>query len=378
MAFDLDGLLQFSVKNSVSDIFLKTATPPTVRLNGACKQLSHPALTNDEIEAAMKRIMRGDQWAKFQENPDADLSYVIPGIARFRVNAYRERGGAAMVLRVVQLNIRQFGELGLPPILAEFTRHRDGLILITGPTGSGKSTTLAAMIDLINQEKRDHIVTIEDPIEYVHPDKNSIVSQREIGIDTKNFAAALRASLREAPDVILVGELRDPETMGICLQAAETGHLVLSTLHTASAAESMERMLSMFQPHEKELVQQRLSKTLRAIVSQKLVPTVDGKGRVCAIEILNVSPTVAQYVEEGRTGQIYQAIKEGASQWHMQTMNMSLDKFYKGGHITYEQALAQSSHRSELRQMLRLTNEPPKGAEDEETVNEELEVETAS
>ncbi len=360
MAFDLDGLLQFAVKNSVSDVFVKTGTAPTVRLNGACKQLNHPLLTNEEIELAIQKVMHGDQWAKFQENPDADLSYVLPGVSRFRVNAYRERGGAAMVLRVVQLNIRQFGDLGLPPVLADFTRHRDGLILVTGPTGSGKSTTLAAMIDLINQEKRDHIVTIEDPIEYVHPDKNSIVSQREIGIDTKNFAAALRASLREAPDVILVGELRDQETMQICLQAAETGHLVMSTLHTSSAAESMERMLSMFEPHEKALVQQRLSKTLRAIISQKLVPTADGNGRACAVEILNVSPTVAQYVEEGRTGQIYQAIKEGASQWQMQTMNVALDRFAKAGVITHEQALAQSSHRSELRQMLRLTNEAPK------------------
>ncbi len=373
MAFDLDGLLQFAVKNNVSDIFLKTATPPTVRLNGACKQLNHPALTNEEIEAAMQRIMHGDQWAKFQENPDADLSYVIPNVSRFRVNAYRERGGAAMVLRVVQMKIRQFSELGLPPVLADFTRHRDGLVLITGPTGSGKSTTLAAMIDLINQEKRDHIVTIEDPIEYVHPDKNSIVSQREIGMDTRNFGAALRASLREAPDVILVGELRDQETMAICLQAAETGHLVMSTLHTASAAESMERMLSMFQPHEKALVQTRLSKTLRAIVSQKLVPTIDGKGRVCALEILNVSPTVAQYVEEGRTGQIYQAIKEGASQWQMQTMNMALDKFYKAGQISHEQALDQSSHRSELRQMLRLTDKAPVTAADETEETEDSE-----
>lgn len=357
MAFDLDGLLHFSVRNGVSDIFLKTGTSPTVRLNGAVKQLNHPALTNEDVEDVAKKMMRGEQWKRFEEKWDDDMSYVIPGVSRFRVNIYRERGGCAMVLRVVSLTIRQFEDLGLPPILADFTRHKDGLVLVTGPTGSGKSTSLAAMIDLINQEKRNHIVTIEDPIEYVHPDKNSIVSQREVGLDTKNFANALRASLREAPDVILVGELRDQETMGICLQAAETGHLVMSTLHTASAAESMERMLSMFQPHEKDLVQQRLSKTLRAIVSQKLVPTVDGQGRVCAVEILNVSPTVSQYIEEGRTGQIYQAIKEGSMQWGMQTMNMALDHFAKRGIITNEMAMATSSHRSELRQMLRLTEE---------------------
>jgi pilus retraction protein PilT len=298
--------------------------------------------------------MTAKQWEEFLDHPDHDVAYMLPGVARFRVNIYRQRGTVAMCLRVVSLNIRTFQELGLPEVLAEFTRHHDGLVLVTGPTGSGKSTTLAAMIDLINQEKRGHIVTIEDPIEYVHPDKNSIVSQREIGLDTKNFGNALRASLREAPDVILVGELRDTETMGICLQAAETGHLVFSTLHTASAAESMERMLAMFQPHEKALVQQRLSKTLRAILSQKLVPTIDNK-RVCALEILNVSPTVAQYIEEGRSGQIYPAIKEGASQWNMQTMNMALDKYVREGRITEEMAMEYAGIRSELRQMMRRT-----------------------
>jgi twitching motility protein PilT len=297
-------------------------------------------------------MMTPKQWEEFQEHPDHDVAYSIPEVARFRVNIYRTMGVVAMCLRVVQLRIRSFEELGLPQVLAEFTRPHDGLVLVTGPTGSGKSTTLAAMIDLINQEKRGHIVTIEDPVEYVHPDKNCLVSQREVGLDTMQFGAALRASLREAPDVILVGELRDTETMGICLQAAETGHLVFSTLHTASAAESMERMLSMFQPHEKALVQQRLAKTLRAILSQKLVPTIDNK-RVCAVEILNVSPTVAQYIEEGRTGQIYTAIKEGASQWNMQTMNMALDHYYKEGKISEDMAMEFAGLRSELRQMLR-------------------------
>jgi twitching motility protein PilT len=359
MAFDVDGLLQFAVANKVSDVFLKTGTAPTVRLNGAVKQLNHPALTNEEIEEVAQRIMGPQKWEKFQTHPDTDVSYVIPNVSRFRVNIYRERGGCAIVMRVVQLNIRRFQELGLPEVLAEFTRAASGLVLVTGPTGSGKSTTLAAMLDLINEERAGHIVTIEDPIEYVYSDKKCIISQREIGLDTANFASALRASLREAPDVILVGELRDTETMGICLQAAETGHLVLSTLHTPSAAESMERILAMFQPHEKDLIQQRLAKTLRAIISQKLLPTVDGKGRVCAVEILNVSPTVQQYIEEGRTGMIYQAIKEGASQWKMQTMNMALDRYAKAGIISHETALEASGIRSELRQMLRLTAEAP-------------------
>lgn len=357
MSFDIDGLLQFATQAGASDVFLKENAPPTLRLNGSIRKLEHEPMTGEMIEGIARAMMPPRHWERFEEHPDHDLAYMIPDVARFRVNVYRQRGSVAMVLRIVQLRIRQFHELGLPEVLAEFTRYKDGLVLVTGPTGSGKSTTLAAMVDLINQEKRGHIVTVEDPIEYVHPDKSCIVSQREVGIDTMVFADALRASLREAPDVILVGELRDPETMGICLQAAETGHLVLSTLHTASAAESMERMLAMFQPHEKALVQQRLGKFLRAIMSQKLVPTVDGKGRLCALEILNVSPTVAQYIEEGRTGQIYQSIKEGASQWKMQTMNMALDNYYKEGRISEEVAMENAGIRSELRQMLRRERE---------------------
>jgi len=354
MSFDLDGLLSFATSNGSSDVFLKADSPPILRLGGHVRKLDHADLTGDEIEEVARRMMTEKQWDHFLESPDHDVAYMLPGVARFRVNIYRQRGTVAMCLRVVSLNIRSFDELGLPEVLGDFTRHHDGLVLVTGPTGSGKSTTLAAMIDLINQEKRGHIVTIEDPIEYIHPDKNCIVSQREVGLDTMAFGNGLRAALREAPDVILVGELRDTETMGICLQAAETGHLVFSTLHTASAAESMERMLAMFQPHEKALVQQRLAKTLRAIMSQKLVPTIDNK-RVCALEILNISPTVAQYIEEGRSGQIYQAIKEGASQWKMQTMNMALDKFFREGKISEEMAMEFAGIRSELRQMMRQT-----------------------
>jgi twitching motility protein PilT len=355
MAFDIDGLLRFSSESGASDIFLKGNAPPILRLNGHIRKLDHPELPPEETERIARMMMTPKQWEEFLDHPDHDVAYSIPGVARFRVNIYRTKGVVALCLRVVQLKIRGFHELGLPEVIAEFTRHHDGLVLVTGPTGSGKSTTLAAMIDLINEETRGHIVTIEDPIEYVHPDKNCLVSQREVGLDTMHFGAALRASLREAPDVILVGELRDTETMGICLQAAETGHLVFSTLHTASAAESMERILSMFQPHEKALVQQRLGKTLRGILSQKLVPTVDNK-RVCAVEILNISPTVAQYIEEGRTGQIYTAIKEGAAQWKMQTMNMALDGFFRQGRISEEMAMEYAGIRSELRQMMRRTD----------------------
>ncbi len=353
MALDFEGLCRFAAESGASDIYIKEGAPPALKIDSSLRKLEHPPLTHEDLEPVVKNLMTPEHFAEFQNNPDHDVSYSIPDVARFRVNIYMVKGGYALCLRVVQLRIRKFSELGLPEVLAEFTRAHSGLVLVTGATGSGKSTTLAAMIDLINQERKGHIVTIEDPIEYVHPDKGCFVSQREVGLDTKSFGQALRAALREAPDISRVGELRDAETMGICLQAAETGHLVFSTLHTPSAAESMERMLSMFQPHEKELVQQRLAKTLKAILSQKLVPTIDGKGRVCAIEILNVSPTVAQYIEEGRTGQIYQAIKEGASQWKMQTLNMALDKHYRAGKITEEMALDYAGIRSELRQMLR-------------------------
>jgi twitching motility protein PilT len=358
MALDFEGLCRFATESGASDIYIKEGAPPALKINSSLLRLNHPPLGKAEMEPVVRQMMTPQQFEHFQVHPDHDVSYSIPNVARFRVNIYKANGGYAMCLRVVNLRIRQFSELGLPDVLADFTRSHAGLVLVTGATGSGKSTTLAAMIDLINQERKGHIVTIEDPVEYVHPDKSCFVSQREVGLDTNSFAMALRASLREAPDVILVGELRDPETMGICLQAAETGHLVFSTMHTPSAAESMERMLSMFQPHEKALVQQRLAKTLRAILAQKLVPTVDGKGRACAIEILNVSPTVAQYIEEGRTGQIYQAIKEGASQWKMQTMNMALDKYVREGKITEEMALEYAGIRSELRQMMRRTDAP--------------------
>ena len=353
MAFDFEGLCRFASEAGASDIFIKEGAPPALKINSSLRKLDHPPLTKEDLEPVVRSLMTAEQFEKFAKHPDHDVSYKIPDVARFRVNIYKTGGGYAMVLRVVQLKIRGFHDLGLPEVLAQFTRHHSGLVLVTGATGSGKSTTLAAMIDLINQERKGHIVTIEDPVEYMYTDKNCFVSQREVGLDTEKFSDALRAALREAPDIILVGELRDSETMQICLQAAETGHLVFSTLHTPSAAESMERILSMFQPHEKELVQQRLSKTLKAILSQKLVPTTDGKGRVCAIEILNVSPTVAQYIEEGRTGQIYQAIKEGASQWSMQTMNMALEKYYRDGKIDEDTALAYAGIRSELRQMLR-------------------------
>jgi twitching motility protein PilT len=240
----------------------------------------------------------------------------------------------------------------MPPAVAELAKQRQGLVLVTGPTGCGKSTTLAAMIDLINETRRCHIVTIEDPIEFVHPDKKAIVSQREVGIDTDSFSDALKYVVRESPDVILIGEMRDIETMHVALQAAETGHLVFSTVHTPSAAETMDRIINMFPPHDKPQICMRLSNSLRGIISQKLVPLKDGSGRIAAVEVMISTPTIAKLIEEGRVGQIYSAIEEGQF-WGMQTMNQCLYKYYKQGLITEEDALAYAGNLTELRQMLR-------------------------
>ena len=257
---------------------------------------------------------------------------------------------------MIPTKIRSLDELGVPPKVKEFTQHRNGLVLVTGPTGSGKTTTLAAMIDLINQNRRVNIITIEDPIEFVHKDKEAIVSQREIGLDTDNFGQALRHVLRQAPDIILIGEMRDLETMNIALQAAETGHLVFATVHTASAAETLDRVSNMFQPHERPMLWLRLSTTLRGVLSQKLLPRADGKGRVAAIEVMDVTPTIQKMLEDGKSDDIYSAIRQAGQEayWGMQTMNQCLMRYYKAGIITEQDALSNSGQFTELKQMIRM------------------------
>jgi len=297
-------------------------------------------------------IMTEEQVATFEARHEMDLSFTLPNISRFRVNVYQQRGTVGIVLRLIPLRIRTVEELGLPPILKELAKQRQGMILVTGPTGCGKSTTLAAMIDLINETRRCNIVTIEDPIEYVYTDKRSIVNQREVGIDTESFHTALRAVVRQSPDVILIGEMRDQETMAVAMAAAETGHLVFSTVHTNSATETMERIINMFPPHDKPQICLRLSQTLRGVISQKLVPRKDGEGRVAAVEVMVVNPTIQKYIEEGRTGAIYPAIADGAF-YGMQTMNQSLFRYVKEGVITEAEALARAGNLTELKHMLR-------------------------
>lgn len=356
MSLDIKELAARAAQAKASDIFVKVGNQPMMRLNGKIRPLGedYPELTAEDVEGLAYGIMSHDQIGRFERRHELDLAFTVEGVARFRANIYRQRGTMGLVLRVIQLEIYSLEQLGLPAPLAKLADLRQGLVLVTGPTGCGKSTTLAAIIDLINRNRRCNIVTVEDPIEFVHPDKKAILNQREIGIDTDSFTDALKYVVRQSPDVILIGEMRDVETMNVALAASETGHLVFSTVHTCSAAETMDRIMNMFPPHDKPQVCMRLSTSLKGIISQKLVPRSDKDARVAAVEIMVANPTISKLIEEGRPGQIYQAIGEGDF-WGMQTMNQCLDQFFKAGIISEDEALANAGNATELRQMMRRT-----------------------
>lgn len=351
---DFDQVVKTAVQQKASDIFIKENNRPCIKVRGMVRPLDVEPLVSEDTKRLAYDIMNEEQIKSFERTHEMDMGWTVGDIVRLRVNIYQQRGSIALVLRLIPLDVPSIDDWGLPEVLKDLCRRRQGLILVTGPTGCGKSTTLAAMINEINDNRYCHIVTIEDPLEFVHRDKKSILSQREVGIDTQDFAAALRTVLRQAPDVILIGEMRDPETMGVAMAAAETGHLVFSTVHTRSASETIERIINMFPPHDKPQISLRLSQTLQGVVSQKLIPTADGKGRVGAIEIMIVTPTISKYIEEGRVGEMYDSISEG-SFWGMQTMNQCLDRYVKEGKITEEAALANAGNLTELRQMLRRT-----------------------
>jgi twitching motility protein PilT len=296
--------------------------------------------------------MTADQMVRFDKRHEMDLAFTIPLVSRFRANVYQQRGSWSMVLRLVPLYVQTLDDMQMPAPIRDLTRLRQGLVLVTGPTGSGKSTTLAAMIDEINTTRNCNIVTVEDPIEFVHGDKLSIVSQREVGVDTESFTDALKYVVRQSPDVILIGEMRDIETMTVALAAAETGHLVFSTVHTASAAETVDRLINMFPPHAKTDVCARLAKTLRGCLAQELIPTKDGMGRTVAIEIMLSGPTVSKLIEEGHSVSLHQAIADNRF-YGMQTMNEALLKLVASDMVAEEDALAHSPNHQELRQMLR-------------------------
>ena len=353
MGFEIRELASKAAQVRASDIFLKVGSPPMMRLDGKVNLLGdYAALTAEDVETLAYSEMSHDQIGRFERRHELDFAFTEEGLARFRANVYRQRGTIGMVLRVIPLEIYTIEQLGLPPAIGKLADLRQGLVLVTGPTGCGKSTTLAAVIDLINRNRRCNIVTIEDPIEFVHPDKKAIINQREIGIDTDSFTDALKYVVRQSPDVILIGEMRDVETMNVALAAAETGHLVFSTVHTCSAAETMDRIMNMFPPHDKPIVCMRLSVSLQGIVSQKLIPRIDKGGRIAAVEIMVANPTISKLIEEGRSGQIYQAIAEG-DYWGMQTMNQCLDRYVKEGYVTEDEAMACAGNATELRQMMR-------------------------
>ena len=359
---DLDELLRQAAAQKASDLFLKEKAKPAWRINAKVIQLDHPPMSREEVRAIANSLLTEKQQARFEERHEMDLAFELEGITRIRANLFQQRGGYGMVFRLVPLKIPGIEDLGLPPVLKNLCQHRQGLILVTGPTGCGKSSTLAAMIDLINGSKKVHIITAEDPIEFVHPDKMGTVNQREVGVDTDSFNDALKYMMRQSPDVILVGELRDLNTLSVCLQASETGHLVFSTLHTASAPETLDRIVNMFAPHEKPMICERLANTLRGVISQKLVPKADGAGRVPAVEVMVVPPTVAKMIEEGRFGNCYAAIGEG-EHWGMQTMNQCLLRYYMTGVITADEALYAAGNQTELRQMMRQAVETARAAQ---------------
>ncbi|MES2464391.1 MAG: type IV pilus twitching motility protein PilT [Armatimonadota bacterium] len=350
---DLRDLIRLAAEKKASDLFLKEGAPPMLRVHGRIQKADDSAvLTADETRRLAYSVMTHEQVGRFEHRHELDLAFTVENVTRVRANIYQQRGSMGMVCRLIPLGIYSLDQLGLPPAIGELTKNRQGLILVTGPTGSGKSTTLAGMIDKINNERSANIVTIEDPIEFVHPDKSSIVSQREVGLDTDSFTDALKYVVRQNPDIILIGEMRDIETMNVGLQAAETGHLVFSTLHTASASETLDRIINLFPPHEKPQLCLRLANSLRGVISQKLLPRVDTEGRVAAVEIMIATPTISKLIEEGRAGNLYSAIQEG-NFWGMQTMNQCLIKYFRAGIIGEDDALNAAGNATELKQLLR-------------------------
>ncbi len=345
-SLELNDILKVAVKAGASDIHIKAGLPPIFRIDGSLYPYKEaPRLSPDVVNKMAYGIMNKSQQEKFKENMEIDLAYGVPGLGRFRVNVFQQRGTVGVVLRVIPFNILGLEQLNLPPIIGKISLEPRGLILVTGTTGSGKSTTLAAMIDLINSNRTSHIVTIEDPIEFLHRDKKSIVNQREVGFDTTAFALALRSALRQDPDVILVGEMRDFETIETALLAAETGHLVLSTLHTLDATETINRIITVFPPYQQKQVRLQLSAVLKGVISQRLVPRADNQGRVPAVEVLISTARIRECVEDkDRTKEIHDAISVGFTSYGMQTFDQSLLQLYRKRLITLDEALRQCSN----------------------------------
>jgi twitching motility protein PilT len=334
-----------------SDLHITTNTPPQIRVHGHLVRLQAADLTPSDTKHLAYSVLTDAQKKRFEETMELDFSFAIKGLARFRVNMFNQRGSVGAVYRLIPENIRSFQELNLPPVLATLSERPRGLVLVTGPTGSGKSTTLAAMIDKINKERYDHILTIEDPIEFVHQHQNCLVNQREVHSDTESFSNALRAALREDPDIVLIGEMRDLETVESALRIAETGHLTFGTLHTNSASQTINRIIDIFPAHQQSRIRMQLSLVLEGIVCQALLPKVGG-GRVVALEIMVPTPGIRNLVREDKIHQIYSAMQTGQEKMGMQTMNQSLATLYQKRLITLETAMMASSNRDELQDLI--------------------------
>ncbi len=348
---NLNDLLKFAIERDASDLHLKVGTHPVVRVDGELQQLTEfKRLMQEDTVAMAFSIMNARQKQRFKEEFEIDIAYSVPGLGRFRCNVFQQRGSVGLVLRVIPARIKTIRELLLPKVLEKLCLERRGLILCTGTTGSGKSTTLAGIIDHINSNRLEHIITIEDPIEFLHRDKKSIVNQREVEVDTLGFPQAMRVALRQDPDVILVGEMRDYETIETALLAAETGHLVLSTLHTLDATETINRIISVFPPHQQKQIRIQLAQVLRAAISMRLVPRADGTGRVPAVEVLVATSYIRECIEnKERTKYIREQIALGTSQYGMQTFDQSLYQLYKSGLITLDEALRRSTNPDEFK-----------------------------
>ena len=345
----IDDLLRMVVQRDASDLHLRAGEPPILRIHGDLKRTDLPRLTAEDVKNLLYAILNEERKQRFERDKELDLSYEVPGLARFRVNMFWQQRCVGAALRLIPFRIRTIDELLMPPAVKELSMRPRGLLLVTGPTGSGKSTSLAAMIDHINTHKRCHIMTIEDPIEYMHHDKLSIINQRELGVDTHSFADALRHVMRRNPDVILVGEMRDLETIHLAITAAETGHLVMSTVHTQDAPQTIDRIVDVFPPEQQQQIRMQLSVVLVGVLSQTLLPNAQGTGRVAAFELMVATPSVRNLIREGKTHQLYMDIQTGA-EYGMQTLDSCLLNLVRKGLVDFEDAIAKSSNPRDFEQ----------------------------